>query len=91
MLQGHPDMKKIPGIDATTGSLGNGMSFALGIAAAMHLGHKTGKVYCLLGDGEAQEGIVWEARRTPVPRSSTTSLPYSTTTTSRAAAFWMTS
>ena len=61
MLQGHPDMKKIPGIDATTGSLGNGMSFALGIAAAMNLGKKSGKVYCLLGDGEAQEGIVWEA------------------------------
>lgn len=60
MLQGHPDMKKIPGIDATTGSLGNGISFALGIASAMKLQKKAGKVYCLLGDGEAQEGIVWE-------------------------------
>ena len=61
MLQGHPDMKKIPGIDATTGSLGNGISFALGIAAGVRLKGRTGKVYCLLGDGEAQEGIVWEA------------------------------
>lgn len=61
MLQGHPDAKKIPGVDASTGSLGQGVSIANGMAlAAKHLGKDT-KVFCLCGDGECQEGQVWEA------------------------------
>lgn len=61
MLQGHPDMKKIPGVDASTGSLGQGVSIAAGMAlGAKHLG-KDIKVYTILGDGECQEGMVWEA------------------------------
>ena len=61
MLQGHPDMKKIPGVDASTGSLGQGVSIAVGMAlGARHLG-KDIKVYTILGDGECQEGQVWEA------------------------------
>ena len=60
-LQGHPDMHKTPGVDASTGSLGQGMSIAMGMAmAAKHLG-KDYHVYTLLGDGECQEGIVWES------------------------------
>lgn len=61
MLQGHPDMKKVPGVDMSTGSLGQGISAAAGMA---HYAKKTGKdfrVYCILGDGEIQEGQVWEA------------------------------
>lgn len=61
MLQGHPDMKKIPGVDASTGSLGQGVSIAVGMAlGAKHQGKDT-KVFTLLGDGECQEGQVWEA------------------------------
>lgn len=61
MLQGHPDAKKIPGVDASTGSLGQGVSIANGMAlAAKHMGRDT-KVFCLCGDGECQEGQVWEA------------------------------
>ena len=61
MLQGHPDMKKIPGVDASTGSLGQGVSIAVGMAlGAKHQGKDT-KVYTVLGDGECQEGQVWEA------------------------------
>ena len=61
MLQGHPDMKKIPGVDASTGSLGQGVSIAVGMAlGAKHLGKDT-KVFTILGDGECQEGQVWEA------------------------------
>ena len=61
MLQGHPDMKKIPGVDASTGSLGQGVSIAAGMAlAAKHQGQDV-KVYTILGDGECQEGQVWEA------------------------------
>ena len=60
-LQGHPDMKRCPGVDASTGSLGQGVSIANGMAlAARHLGKDT-KVFCLCGDGECQEGQVWEA------------------------------
>lgn len=61
MLQGHPDMKKVPGVDMSTGSLGQGISAACGMA---HYAKKTGKdyrVYCIIGDGEMQEGQVWEA------------------------------
>lgn len=60
-LQGHPDMTKTPGVDASTGSLGQGLSIALGMALAARLDGSPRKVYCLLGDGELQEGQVWEA------------------------------
>lgn len=60
-LQGHPDMKKTPGIDMTSGSLGNGLSAALGMALYLKHEKKSSQVYCLLGDGEIQEGLVWEA------------------------------
>ena len=60
-LQGHPDMKHIPGVDMTSGSLGQGISAAVGMAIAAKLQGKEYRVYTLLGDGEIQEGIVWEA------------------------------
>ncbi|HWJ02141.1 MAG TPA: transketolase [Verrucomicrobiae bacterium] len=60
-LQGHPDMKKTPGVDMSTGSLGQGLSAALGMALAGKLDKKDYNVFALLGDGECQEGIVWEA------------------------------
>ena len=60
-LQGHPDMKKVPGVDMSTGSLGTGFSAATGIAMACKLDKKDNYVYALLGDGELQEGQVWEA------------------------------
>jgi transketolase len=63
-LQGHPDMNKTPGIEAPTGSLGQGLSFANGIALAGRLDLKSFKVFVLLGDGELQEGQVWEAAMT---------------------------
>ena len=60
-LQGHPDMKKTPGVDMTSGSLGNGLSAALGMAVCLKHEGKSSQVYCILGDGEIQEGLVWEA------------------------------
>ena len=60
-LQGHPDMKKIPGVDMTTGSLGQGVSAANGMAIAGKLDNKDYRVYCILGDGEIEEGQIWEA------------------------------
>ena len=60
-LQGHPDMKKIPGVDMTTGSLGQGLSAANGMAIAGKLDKKNYRVYCIMGDGEIEEGQVWEA------------------------------
>lgn len=60
-LQGHPDMRKVPGVDLSTGSLGTGFSAATGIAMACKLDKKENYVYTLLGDGELQEGQVWEA------------------------------
>lgn len=61
MLQGHPDLKKIPGVDMSTGSLGQGISAAVGMAlSAKHFGDKF-NVYAVLGDGELEEGQVWEA------------------------------
>jgi transketolase len=60
-LQGHPDMKKTPGVDMSTGSLGQGFSAAVGMAIAGKMDKKSYKVYCLLGCGESQEGQVWEA------------------------------
>lgn len=61
MLQGHPDMKGTPGVDMSTGSLGQGISAACGIALAGKLSGKDYRVYALLGDGELEEGQVWEA------------------------------
>ena len=61
ILQGHPDSKKVPGIDAATGSLGQGCSIAVGMALGAKLQHKDCRVYALLGDGECQEGQIWEA------------------------------
>lgn len=60
-LQGHPDSHKTPGIDVNTGSLGQGASVAVGLALAAKRKKLGQKVYCLLGDGECQEGLVWEA------------------------------
>ncbi|WP_026394118.1 transketolase [Acetobacterium malicum] len=61
MLQGHPDMNKVPGVDMSTGSLGQGISVAAGMALAGKMDNKSHKIYALLGDGELQEGLVWEA------------------------------
>ena len=61
MLQGHPDMKGIPGVEMSTGSLGQGFSVACGMAMASKLDNAPWRVYTLLGDGEVQEGIVWES------------------------------
>ena len=60
-LQGHPDMKKTPGVDMSTGSLGQGISAAVGMALAAGIDKKDYRVYTLLGDGELEEGQVWEA------------------------------
>lgn len=60
-LQGHPDMKSLPGVEMSTGSLGQGLSVANGMALAAKLDGKDYRVYVLLGDGECQEGMVWEA------------------------------
>ena len=61
MLQGHPDMKGTPGVDMSSGSLGQGISAAVGMALAGKMDKKDYRVYCLLGDGEIEEGQVWEA------------------------------
>jgi transketolase len=61
ILQGHPDMKKIPGVDMSTGSLGQGISAAVGMALGAKIDKADYRVYALLGDGEIEEGIVWEA------------------------------
>lgn len=63
-LQGHPDMKNIPGVDMTTGSLGQGLSSANGMAIAGKMEGKDYRVYCVLGDGEIEEGQIWEAAMT---------------------------
>lgn len=60
-LQGHPDMIKVPGVEMSTGSLGQGISAAVGMALANKLDNNPGRVFALLGDGELQEGLVWEA------------------------------
>ncbi len=61
ILQGHPDMNKVLGVDMSTGSLGQGLSVANGMALAGKLDHKDYRVYCLMGDGEIEEGQIWEA------------------------------
>lgn len=63
-LQGHPDMNKVAGVDMTTGSLGQGLSVANGMALSSKINHDGYRVYCLLGDGEIEEGQVWEAAMT---------------------------
>ena len=67
-LQGHPDMKHIPGVDMSSGSLGQGISAAVGMAIAGKLDNADYRVYTLLGDGEIQEGQVWEASMLAAPR-----------------------
>lgn len=66
ILQGHPDMKRTPGIDISTGSLGQGISCAVGMAVASKRDKRSNRVFCLLGDGECQEGQVWEALQAAV-------------------------
>ena len=61
ILQGHPDMRKTPGIDMTTGSLGHGLSAGLGMALSGKLQQKDYHVFVIIGDGESQEGSIWEA------------------------------
>jgi transketolase len=63
-LQGHPCSKKLPGVEISTGSLGQGLSIANGIAMGLKLDKLSSRVYCLMGDGEIQEGQVWEAAMT---------------------------
>lgn len=60
--QGHPDCKKVPGVDISTGSLGQGISVACGMACAAKKKGSPARVYCVLGDGEIQEGQVWRPR-----------------------------
>jgi transketolase len=60
-LQGHPDRMRLPGIEASTGSLGQGLSIAQGYALSARLDGRASRVYCIIGDGEAQEGQIWEA------------------------------
>ena len=61
VFQGHPNMHKVPGVEMSTGSLGQGISVSVGMALANKVDGNPGRVYTLLGDGEIQEGIVWEA------------------------------
>lgn len=63
-LQGHPDLNKLPGIDMTTGSLGQGLSAACGMAIASKINKQNNRIYCIVGDGEIQEGQIWEAAMT---------------------------
>lgn len=60
-LQGHPDMNKVPGVDMTSGSLGQGLSIANGMALASKIDGAGQRIYCMLGDGELEEGQIWEA------------------------------
>jgi transketolase len=64
LLQGHPDMKKTPGVDMTSGSLGIGLSAAAGMALSAKIRNVEYKVYCMIGDGELDEGQIWEAAAT---------------------------
>ncbi|MCK4667831.1 transketolase [Candidatus Dependentiae bacterium] len=60
-LQGHPDRNKLPCIEASTGSLGQGLSIAVGMAVALKHDNKSNRIYCMMGDGEQDEGQIWEA------------------------------
>lgn len=64
MLQGHPDMKKCPGIDISTGSLGQGLACGVGMGIAAKRDNKDYRVFVVVGDGECQEGEIWEAAQT---------------------------
>lgn len=64
ILQGHPDMKRTPGVDISTGSLGQGLSCAVGMAIAYKRDGKDARVFCMIGDGESDEGQIWEATET---------------------------
>jgi len=64
ILQGHPDMKRCPGVDISTGSLGQGVSTAVGMALSGKRDHKSYRVFTLVGDGESNEGQIWEAVQT---------------------------
>jgi transketolase len=66
ILQGHPDMKKTPGVDISTGSLGQGLSTAVGMALGLKRDGVDNRVFCLVGDGETNEGQIWEAIQTAV-------------------------
>ena len=63
-LQGHPDVKKTPGVDMSSGSLGQGLSAACGMAIASKLKENNNRIYCIVGDGEIEEGQIWEAAMT---------------------------
>jgi len=63
-LQGHSDLKKVPGVDMSSGSLGQGLSAACGMALASKLKKQSNRIYCIVGDGELQEGQIWEAAMT---------------------------
>ena len=63
-LQGHPDSKKLPGVDMSSGSLGQGLSCACGMAMASKLQKQNNRIYCIVGDGELEEGQIWEAAMT---------------------------
>ena len=80
ILQGHPDMNKTPGIDISSGSLGNGLAIGVGMAMSGRLHHQDYMTYVMLGDGEVQEGMVWEAAM------AATSLPSWTATACRSTA-----
>ena len=60
-LEGHPHMQSLPGLDCSTGSLGQGLGIAAGIALGLRLKNSPGRVFCILGDGELQEGSIWES------------------------------
>ncbi|MHB0976717.1 MAG: transketolase [Candidatus Aquicultorales bacterium] len=60
-FQGHPDMRKLPGVEVSTGSLGQGLSIASGMALGLKLDRLDSRVYAVIGDGESQEGLIWEA------------------------------
>ena len=66
ILQGHPDMKKVPGVEMSTGSLGQGLSAANGMAIAGKIDKADYRVYAIIGDGESEEGQIWEAAMTAV-------------------------
>lgn len=66
ILGGHPDVTKVPGVEASTGSLGHGLSFSIGIALGHKINKLQNKVITLIGDGESQEGTVWEAAQVGV-------------------------
>src|SRR5262249_34677991 len=60
-FQGHPDVRFLPTLDASTGSLGEGISVGIGMGLAAHLNHSPSRTYIVIGDGESQEGQIWEA------------------------------